>query len=723
VGTGILGRRAPGRNRGDTVIEPKERVLDLLRAENGRPLRRSAVLSRLGLPRSEHALARKCLKDLVRAGDLVRLKGGFLTLPRHGGLVAGVLRAHPRGFGFVTPADASLDDIYVHRENMSTALDGDTVLVRCLPARPFKLAKGPEGVIVEVVKRRNVELVGTLRKSGHFHYVLPDNPAIFQDILIPDEALGKGRVGDKVIARITEWESKHLNPEGAVVKVLGPSGDIKTDIAAVVARFDLPKGFPKAALAEARAAPEAIVPEEIAARLDLRADEIFTIDPATAKDFDDAVSLRRERSGRWVLGVHIADVAYYVPEAGPLDEEAAQRGTSAYLLNTVIPMLPTKLSNNLCSLRPHTDRLTRSVIMTFSDDGILHRYDISRSVINSKRRFTYDEVQAILDGKKGSPFAATLKAMAELAGILLRRRRERGCVDFDVPEAHPIIGPGGAVESFEIERRDASHSLIEEFMIAANETVAQHLINKGRPTIFRVHEEPDEKKLVEFAALARHFGHHIAASPSAREIQRVLDETKGTPEAYPIGLAYLRSMKLAKYSAENIGHSGLASDAYLHFTSPIRRYPDLVVHRSLDAPRPRSAKAREALVERLEQTAVHSSETERAADEAESELITIATLRYLDQLARQRHPPVLDGIVRDVKSFGLQVLLMDYLMEGTVRVASLVDDYYRFNPHGKRLVGTRRGRVFRVGMALKVRLARVDTFSRDVQLQVVSRMV
>jgi len=627
-----------------------------------------------------------------------------------------VLKAHPRGFGFVVPADESLEDIYVHRENMSTALDGDTVLVRCLPPLPYKHAKGPEGVIVEVTRRRSSQVVGTLRKSGHFHYVLPDNPAIFQDVLVPDDALGKAAVGDKVVAKITKWESKHLNPEGAVVKVLGPSGNIRTDIAAVVARYELPKAFPRAVFAEARAAPETVPPEEIAARRDFRDEPIVTIDPKTAKDFDDAVHLHREAGGRWRLGVHIADVAHYVPEAGALDQEAARRGTSCYLLDTVIPMLPPNLSNHLCSLRSRTDRLTRSVIMTFGDDGILQRYDICRSVINSKRRFTYEEVQTILDGKKGSRFAATLKDMAALAGVLRGRRRERGCVDFDVPAPKPVVGPSGEVESFEIERRDDAHGLIEEFMIAANETVAHHLLLKAQPTVFRVHEEPDEEKLAEFAMLARHFGHDISTAPSPREIQRVLDEAQGAPEAYPLGVAYLRSMKLAKYAVENIGHFGLASDAYLHFTSPIRRYPDLVVHRSLDARTPRSATAREELEARLAQAAARSSETERTAEDAETELRTIATLRYLDRLLRGKRPPVLDGIVRDIKSFGLQVSLVDYLIEGTVRLSSLVDDYYRFDRHAKRLVGRRRRKVFSAGMPLKVRLRRVDIFTREIEL-------
>ncbi|MBN1917142.1 MAG: ribonuclease R [Verrucomicrobia bacterium] len=700
-------------------MELRDRITEIVRAEGGKPVRRRAIISRLRIGRSEHAVARAALKELVRTGKLIHLKGGFYTLPRRQELVTGVLRAHPQGFGFVKPADSSLEDIYVHRENMSTALDGDTVAVHCLPPSPSKREKGPEGVIIEIVRRRTSQIVGTLRKSGHFHYVLPDNAAIFQDVLIPDEVLGKARLGDKVIARITAWESKHLNPEGAVVKVLGPSGNIKTDIASVIVRFGLPGGFPKAVGTEVRKLRAAIAPDEIARRRDFRDAPVFTIDPKTAKDFDDAVDLHRDAGGNWVLGVHIADVAHYVAEGGALDAEAADRGTSCYLLNTVIPMLPPKLSNNLCSLRPNTDRLTRSVIMTFSDEGTLQRYDVCRSVINSKRRFTYEEVQEILDGKRKSRFASTLREMAALAGVLRRRRRERGAIDFDVPEPKPLIGASGEVEAFDIERRDDSHSLIEEFMLAANETVARHLTTKQRPTIFRIHEEPDEAKLAEFAEIAHHFGHDIPPAPSPHDIQHVLDQASGAPEAYVLGVAYLRSMKLAKYSADNVGHYGLASDAYLHFTSPIRRYPDLVVHRALDTPPPRGAKARTELLDALETTAKHSSERERAADEAETELRTIATYRYLDTLARQKRPPVLDGIVRDVKSFGLIVSLTDYLIEGVVRVTSLVDDYYRFDRPARRLVGRRRRKVFRAGISLKVRLRRVDLFSRSIELQIV----
>jgi len=699
----------------------RERILETLRADKGRPMRRGEILSSCGVPRPQRPAARKTLLEMVRNGDLVRLKGSFYALPRQLQLVTGVLKSHPHGFGFVCPTDAALEDMYVHRENMGTALDGDTVLVRTLPPHPYKQTKGPEGEIVEVVKRRSSQIVGTLRKSPHFHYVLPDNPAIYQDILIPSKKLGKANVDDKVIAKITAWESKHLSPEGAIVKVLGPSGNIKTDIAAIIVRYNLPKSFPKAVLAEIRAASETIGRKEIAGRRDLRAEQIFTIDPKTAKDFDDAVNLSRGHDGTWTIGVHIADVAHYVPEGGALDAEAARRGTSAYLLSTVVPMLPTKLSNGLCSLKPHVDRLTRSVIMTFSADGILRRYDICRSVINSKRRFTYQEVQAVLDGERGSRFAATLKDMAALAAVLRRRRRERGCVDFDVPEPKPVVGPDGDIASFEIEQRDEAHGLIEEFMIAANETVARHLIQKKHPTIFRVHEDPDENRLAEFADVARRFGHDIPTHPSPRDIQSALDKAHGTPGAYPIGVAYLRSMKLAKYAAENLGHYGLASDAYLHFTSPIRRYPDLVVHRGLDAHKPRSKAALAALYETLKSTAAKSSETERNADEAENELRKVATLRYLDTLAQKRRAPVLDGIVRDIKSFGMQVTLVDYLIEGTVRIRSLVNDSYRFDKTTRRLVGRHRSSAYKIGMSLKVRLKRVDLFSREIELVPVTK--
>jgi len=652
----------------------------------------------------------------VRAGELIHLRGGFYTLPRRQELVTGVLRAHPQGFGFVTPADSSLDDVYVHRENMSTALDGDTVVVRCLPPSPGKREKGPEGVIVEIVRRRTSQIVGTLRTSGHFHYVLPDNPAIFQDVLIPDDALGKARLGDKVIAKITEWESKHLNPEGAVVKVLGPSGNIKTDVASVVVRYNLPHGFPKAVGAEVRALPDAIPPDEIARRRDLRRETIFTIDPKTAKDFDDAVGLRPAAAGDgdWVLGVHIADVAHYVGAGGALDVEATERGTSCYLLNTVIPMLPPKLSNNLCSLRPHTDRLTRSVIMTFSSEGTLLRYDICRSIINSKRRFAYGEVQQILDGKCASRLAPTLREMAKLASVLRRRRRERGSVDFDLPEPKPVVGASGEVEAFDIERRDDAHSLIEEFMIAANETVARHLTTKRQPTIFRVHEEPDDRKLAEFAEIARHFGHEIPTAPSSRNIQRALDEAAGAPEAYVLGVAYLRSMKLAKYSADNVGHYGLASDAYLHFTSPIRRYPDLLAHRILDefwSERLREPERRDYWKQGLPAWAARSTEGERLAAEAER---AISTRRLLEFVAQRKKP--MKALITAAEHYGLRVQICDYLLDGVVRMSALSDGFYHVNRQRGSLTGPGR-REYRVGQTLLVRVLRYDEFKHQIEFE------
>ena len=697
-------------------------IVKLLSKEEYKPLRRSDISKRLNIHPPNRIAFRHLLADMVSDGSIVCVKGGRYLLPRKEELITGVLKGNRRGFGFVIPLDKATPDLYIHRENMSTALDGDTVLVSVIQPRKKYGARepiGPEGRIVEVVKRTNTNITGTLLKTGNLNYVVPDNLAIFNDIYIDSSTLKSAEVGDKVICRITEWRSKHLNPEGIIVRVIGSSREYSSEVKAVIERFELPKGFPSAVRTQASKIPSEIPMSEIRRRTDYRAHEVFTIDPDKAKDFDDAVSLTHNtKQGTYTLGVHIADVAYYVPQKTALDAEAARRGNSYYLTDTVVSMLPKRLSNDLCSLRPGVPRLTKSVIMNFTSDGELIDYEIKDSIIKSKKRFTYGEVLAIIEGRNSSPYTATIKMMAEFSQVLRERRRERGSVTFDMPEMRIIISQDGKIQDLEKEFGDISHKLIEEFMLAANETVALHLSKKKVPAIYRIHADPEEEKINNLVETARFFGFRLPKHPNHFDIQRLLDRVEGKPISYIINLAYLKTMKLAEYSTKNIGHFGLASDCYLHFTSPIRRYPDLTVHRALDSLYGKSAGKEEnaQLTQELQQTAENCSESERKAAKAEEALREIAILRYINQTTKEDRRRKFAGVISDVNSMGLVVYLDEFQIQGIIKMSSLVSDYFRVNRKAKELQGVRTRKTYSVGQEIRVRIKKVDLVAKELEL-------
>ena len=746
----------------------KERILELLSSKDYVLMTRNAISAALLLKKGERLELRRALKELMTEGRVIRTdRRRYSLVAQHrspgpqartrdaGKLAAGVLKGHPRGFGFVIPDDKSVEDIYIHRENMSTALDGDKVLVRLfspygrgehrnLQARRLRYGagrgerRGPEGEIVEVVERSNKEIVGELRQSGHFYYVMPENRGIFQDIYISPEDLKGAKVGDRVVTKITEWESKHLNPEGTIVKVLGDSEDWRTDLASVMIRFGYRRTFPAETNAEAAAVPDEIGEEELARRRDLRGQVTFTIDPEDAKDFDDAISLERIEKGGWLLSVSIADVAYYVKEESELDLEARRRGNSVYLLNDVVPMLPRRLSSDLCSLKEGCDRLTKTVAMSFSKQGVLKEYEIFDSVITCKHRFSFKEVNDVLGsagvspahshgpaGMKESPYKEILEEMAELAGLLRGRRVDRGAVVFDMPEAKVAFGDDGSIAGVEAVRQGQSESLIEEFMLAANETVARHLRRHRTPTIYRVHDEPDSAKMEEFCQVARAFGYKLPKFPSREDVNRVIAEAQGRAESYLVNLAFLRSLKMAEYSVKNRGHYGLASKNYLHFTSPIRRYPDLVVHRCLDSLRDGAGKperpGREAPEkEGLAEIAANCSETERRADAAEREVVEAATLRYLQGIHRREPGRLFRGVVTDVSRYEITVFLPEFLIDGSIRLKSLVGDFYRYDRKSAKLTGVRTRRTFQKGQLVKVTVRGVDVIRKELELDLVS---
>ncbi len=641
--------------------------------------------------------------------------------------VSGILRVTKQGFGFVQPDDPAAGEVFVSQRSMGTALDGDTVLVS-LFAKPVR-TKGKEtaadrlaeGEVVRIMKRARTTVVGRLTKTRNFFFVRPDDARLPRDIYVPKAFLNGARNGSKVVVKLEPWESEHVNPEGAVIEVLGQAGDPGAELLSVARSFGLETDFPADVLREAAKFPDEVPAEEARMRRDCRSLICFTIDPEDAKDFDDAVSLEELPDGNHHLGVHIADVSHYIRESSALDTEALRRGTSVYLVDGVIPMLPEKLSNGLCSLQPRRDRLTYSVFMTLTPRGALQDYEIVKSIINSKRRFTYEEVQGIITSGSGD-FADVIARMHALSRLLTKKRMREGSIDFETAEAKFRLAEDGyPIEIIRKLRLDA-HRLVEEFMLMANRTVAKHVAamveaGKKAPFIYRVHDKPDQGKLKDLAAFVSHFGHSLDPdSVKPKDLQRLLEEVRGTEEEFVINDVAIRSMAKAVYSEKNIGHFGLAFRYYTHFTSPIRRYPDLMVHRLLDEyARTMSDQRREFLAGRLPDVCLVCSETERKAVEAERESVRIKQIEYMDRHIGDE----LEGIISGVTNFGLFIEVNDLLIEGLVRVRDMEDDYYIHDEKNYALIGRNTGKRFRLGDRVTVQVVHVDLENREIHFSIV----
>ncbi|MEA1928646.1 MAG: VacB/RNase II family 3'-5' exoribonuclease, partial [Candidatus Auribacterota bacterium] len=560
----------------------KEKIIRVIKSKKNKPLTRKDIARILHIRTDGRKSLYRMLEQMERSGEIVRVKNNRYAIPKELGLTVGKLEVNPRGFGFVIPAAGVGEDIYIHKEDMFGALHGDTVLVRLKQSRGRRRkGKSLSGSIIRVVREGTGGVVGTLNKKGSRLFMVPDNPSFNHNIYI-DPARKKGaRPGDKITVKIITRPSRSLNPEGEVVEVLGKAGMPEVDTLSAIRQYDLREEYPVEALAEVKNTSGTISPGEIADRLDLRKKILFTVDPEDARDFDDAVSLEKNKDGTIVLGVHIADVSHYVREDSAIGEEARERGTSVYLPSRALHMLPPGLSTGICSLRPGEERLTKSVLITFSPEGKRLKYKFYRSVINSRRRYTYDEVRKILVDKdesarrKEPELTERLDAMAKLARLLRAARFTRGAFDLDMPEARIIFDDKGLISDIRLEEADLSHWLIEEFMLAANESAADFLTEQKAALIYRVHEEPDDEDLYEFMDFAAAFGYKIKNPRDRTEIQNFLDSVRETPLATTLQTAFLRSMKQAEYSEKNIGHFGLASPRYTYFTSPIRRYPDL----------------------------------------------------------------------------------------------------------------------------------------------------
>jgi ribonuclease R len=721
----------------------REQILSLLARKDYRPLNQSDIARNLGLTTAGRLALRKSLRELERSGDIARIRKDRYVLPAEADLLTGKLSIHQAGYGFLAPETPSKQDVFIAAENIGTAMHGDRVVARLSRDEPLGRIKGRrEGRVIRILERAHDTIVGTLQRSRNFYYVVPDDPRFVHDVYVgsvaavsdgrdgtdlrenrPSGTSARATIGDKVVVRLEAWESRHVNPEGQIIEVLGPASAPGIDMLSIIRKYHLPTEFPRDVLEQAKRIPETIDARQLEGREDLRGEFVVTIDPDDARDFDDAIDVTKTDQG-WHLGVHIADVAAYVEPDSPLDREARRRGNSVYLPDRVIPMLPERLSNGVCSLNPGVDRLTHSVFIDFDKRGVPKSARFAHSVIRSAHRLTYKQVYAILSGSPTDQLGERLHLAWELAALLRRKRFEHGALDLDFPEVKVWVDKDGHPVKLERVENDESHQLIEEFMLTANEAVARELKKRAIPTIYRIHENPDPEKLAEYREFVLAFDYKVGDLTHRAELQRLLASVRGKPEEQAIKIGLLKSLKRARYSPQPLGHYGLAKTNYLHFTSPIRRYADLVVHRALGGDGPRGRPGRSASAPQradmgqVASIAEHISRTERTAADAEIDAAQMKKLEFFQRQLDTRKPQVFRANVVDVRNYGLMVELPDALVTGLVHVSSLMDDFYLFEPARRQLIGRKSRKRFSVGDELSVFVVRVDVFKRQVDFAI-----
>ena len=702
-----------------------KQLIALIKTRTGKPVMVRELMRLLKLQTFDRHELKLALNELVLSGEIVKTRGNRYGLPEKMDLETGIFQAHPQGYGFVIPETKGRTDIYISAKGKLDAMNGDKIVARVSPSVGKKKITGKrEGVIIRILERAHTRVVGSYElpdvKAGGYGFVTSRDPKITQDLVIGKENAGGAKNGDIVSAEIIAYPMRGRPPEGRIIRVIGKPGDPGIDSELIIEQYELPVHFTPATLREAEDIPQQIGAAALKGRKDLRDLVTVTIDGETARDFDDAISIEKIRTG-YRLWVHIADVSTYVREGTSLDEEAYQRATSVYLPDRAIPMLPEALSNGICSLNPNVDRLTFTCEMDISPEGAILRYDIYESVINSNERMTYTAVREILvdrDAAQRKRYAALLDEfglMEELMAILRAKRAKRGSIDFDLPEPQIVLDLQGRMTDILRAERNMAHQIIEEFMLAANETTAHHIEKKKAPFIYRIHEEPAEEKLTDLIDFLATLGITLPAVKKLKplHLQKALAKAKGTPEETLINTVLLRTMKQAKYSAENVGHFGLAAETYTHFTSPIRRYPDLIVHRILKADlngRLKNEAYAEQLAEKLPGQADHCSKRERVAMEAERDVITMLKLEFM----KDKVGEVYDGIITGVLQFGFFVQLNEFFVEGLVHVSSLSDDYYHYVEKMHSLRGERKKRSYRIGDTVRVRVDRVDAVRKRI---------
>lgn len=700
----------------------KDTLLEFMREEAYRPMDIQELVSVFDINPDEYRAFKKTLKTMEKEGLIFRTKKDKFALPERLGLITGKLQAHAKGFGFLIPEIEGEKDVFIPSSFINGAMNGDRILVQI--TREDKNGKKREGEVIQILERANTKIIGVYEDSKNFGFVIAEYTRISQDIFISKKDRNGAKDGDVVVVEITKWPEKRRSPEGVVKEVLGQKGDKGLDILTIIKKYGLPEEFPPKVQAFASGIDEEIPLKEYKRRKDLRDVRMVTIDGEDAKDLDDAVSIERLDNGRYRLGVHIADVSHYVREKNPLDKEALKRGTSVYLIDRVIPMLPKKLSNGICSLNPKVDRLTLSCIMDIDSSGKVLDHEIVESVIRTNERMTYTDVTKILKdndpelSKRYDYLLDDFKAMEELCNILYKKRTKRGAIDFEFEESKIILNEFGKPIDIKPYEREIANRIIEEFMLVCNETVAEHMFWSHLPFVYRIHEDPDEEKLEKFREFIYNLGYIVKwnGEVKPRNLQEILEKVRGKKEETVVSTLLLRSMMRAKYSPECVGHFGLAAKYYCHFTSPIRRYPDLQIHRiikefingKIDDDR---SKKLTALVD---YAARQSSETENIATEAEREVDDLKKAEYmLDRIGEE-----FEGIVSSVTSFGMFVELPNTI-EGLIHITALDDDYYIYDENHLCLMGERTKKIYRLGDFVKVRCSKVDIPNREIYFDMV----
>lgn len=701
----------------------EQMLLDFMREKAYKPMTYQELEQHFGIEEAEDFKNfLKMLNRLEEEGAIIRTRANRYGVPERMNLIRGKLQAHPKGYGFLIPEDPRQPDVYIHANDMRGAMNGDTIMVRIL-------SKGVgtqrlEGEVARIVSRGNQQIVGTFQPHDGFGFIIPDDKRINRDIFVAKENYNGAVDGQKVVAEIIKYPEGRAAAEGRVVEILGHKDDPGVDILSIIRKYQLPEAFPEEVEAEAEQMPDVISESDLEGRRDLRHLPIVTIDGADAKDLDDAVYLERLENGNYRLYVSIADVGYYVKEGSPMDKEAYRRGCSVYLVDRVIPMLPRRLSNGICSLNPQVDRLTITCEMEFDPQAKIVRHDIYPSVIKTAARMTYDEVRQIVVDEnpevmqKYEHLKDMFFLMKELALKLREFRMQRGAIDFDIHESKILVDEDGKPIDIVKRERTIAEQIIEEFMLAANETVAEHFYWLRVPFIYRIHEDPDSEKLMAFMEFATNFGYIVKGTGNKvhpRALQTLLEEIKGKKEETILSTMLLRSMKQARYEAESLGHFGLAAEFYTHFTSPIRRYPDLVIHRVIREVLINGSlneETIERLSEKLPDIARQSSDRERLAVDAERETDDLKKAEFmLDKIGEE-----FEGIVSGVTSFGMFVEL-DNTVEGLIRLSDMHDDYYHFHDRQMALIGERTSKVYRIGDEVKVRVARVNLDERTIEFE------
>ncbi|MEG0128093.1 ribonuclease R [Clostridium sp.] len=702
----------------------KEQILAFMREEAYKPLKAEEIAIIFDFGKKDMEMFLEVLNQMENEGAIIKTRKDKYVSPERLGFIKGRLQGHSKGFGFVIPEIEGSEDLFIPAENMNSAMNGDTVIAKVV-RDASETGKRTEGEIVRIITRANTRIVGTFEKSGYFGFVVPDDVKINTDIFIAKNSIKGAKTGEKVVCEVTKWPENRRSPEGKIVEILGHKDDVGVDIISIIKKYNLPEEFPRKVEEFAAGIPEEIPERDYKGRRDLRDLKIVTIDGEDAKDLDDAISIEKLSGGKFRLGVHIADVSHYVRENNPLDKEAYMRATSVYLVDRVIPMLPRKLSNGICSLNPRVDRLTLTCMMVIDENGRVLEHEVFESVIKTCERMTYTDVTKILrDGdpelvKRYDYLLEEFNNMKELCEILHEKRKNRGALDFEFEECKIILNEEGRPIDIKPYEREIANRMIEEFMLVCNETIAEYMFWSGTPFVYRIHEKPNDEKLLAFSEFVYNLGYYLRPGKEVhpKALQKLLEEVKGKSEETIVSTLLLRSLKKAKYFEECTGHYGLAAKYYCHFTSPIRRYPDLVIHRIIkDFIHGRIDTNKEARYKKfVVDASKQSSEMERVAQEAERETDDLKKAEYMSERIGEEY----DGLISSVTGFGIFVELPNTI-EGLVHISHLEDDYYIYDESRHMMIGESSKKTYKLGDKVRIRVTKADIETRTIDFALVN---